>query len=557
MAKELSGYGPTAGESMGGTGANLNQQGGNNNSNSGVHWGGGSGHGNNGGQGNSNSSGSTSTVMKTGESYLTPWGDVVINNDGLPVMNGIVMTEENSTLVDNPFGGVSRVLNSLISDMPSLFAESSGNNNNNTASVNTAPTNAQVSDMDKSSKVVGNVINEKQKQKNKIATQISEKQKKIEEMKKVFKHHSYHGITDLERDVDELQKKSNQLDADISKLNSYKNTLQSKIGDVNKQKEAEEKARENAEVAEHETLNEEKQAVVEAEKRLAEAKAELAKAESDVQSKQATVSRVAGELENAQKSVDVKVTGFPGWRDVQKKLQRQLEAKQAEYSAVENELKNAVSFRDGKAAEVKEAEQKLKEAQDALEKSQIKDALEKSQIKDAVDTMVGFYQYITEQYGEKYAKIAQDLAEKSKGKKIQGVDEALAAFEKYKNVLDKKFSKVDRDAIFNALESVNYDELSKNLTKISKSLKITSRVSFLYDVGSDFKNAIETGNWRPLFVTLEKSAVDVGVAKIVALMFSFIVGVPLGFWGIAIVTGIVSSYIGDDELSKLNELLGI
>lgn len=548
MAKELSGYGPTAGESMGGTGANLNQQGGNNNSNSGVHWGGGSGHGNNGGQGNSNSSGSTSTVMKTGESYLTPWGDVVINNDGLPVMNGIVMTEENSTLVDNPFGGVSRVLNSLISDMPSLFAESSGNNNNNTASVNTAPTNAQVSDMDKSSKVVGNVINEKQKQKNKIATQISEKQKKIEEMKKVFKHHSYHGITDLERDVDELQKKSNQLDADISKLNSYKNTLQSKIGDVNKQKEAEEKARENAEVAEHETLNEEKQAVAEAEKRLAEAKAELAKAESDVQSKQATVSRVAGELENAQKSVDVKVTGFPGWRDVQKKLQRQLEAKQAEYSAVENELKNAVSFRDGKAAEVKEAEQKLKEAQDALEKSQIK---------DAVDTMVGFYQYITEQYGEKYAKIAQDLAEKSKGKKIQGVDEALAAFEKYKNVLDKKFSKVDRDAIFNALESVNYDELSKNLTKISKSLKITIRVSFLYDVGSDFKNAIETGNWRPLFVTLEKSAVDVGVAKIVALMFSFIVGVPLGFWGIAIVTGIVSSYIGDDELSKLNELLGI
>ncbi|HDQ6621873.1 TPA: pore-forming bacteriocin colicin K [Escherichia coli O128:H2] len=548
MAKELSGYGPTAGESMGGTGANLNQQGGNNNSNSGVHWGGGSGHGNNGGQGNSNSSGSTSTVMKTGESYLTPWGDVVINNDGLPVMNGIVMTEENSTLVDNPFGGVSRVLNSLISDMPSLFAESSGNNNNNTASVNTAPTNAQVSDMDKSSKVVGNVINEKQKQKNKIATQISEKQKKIEEMKKVFKHHSYHGITDLERDVDELQKKSNQLDADISKLNSYKNTLQSKIGDVNKQKEAEEKARENAEVAEHETLNEEKQAVAEAEKRLAEVKAELAKAESDVQSKQATVSRVAGELENAQKSVDVKVTGFPGWRDVQKKLQRQLEAKQAEYSAVENELKNAVSFRDGKAAEVKEAEQKLKEAQDALEKSQIK---------DAVDTMVGFYQYITEQYGEKYAKIAQDLAEKSKRKKIQGVDEALAAFEKYKNVLDKKFSKVDRDAIFNALESVNYDELSKNLTKISKSLKITSRVSFLYDVGSDFKNAIETGNWRPLFVTLEKSAVDVGVAKIVALMFSFIVGVPLGFWGIAIVTGIVSSYIGDDELSKLNELLGI
>ncbi|WP_407218992.1 hypothetical protein [Escherichia coli] len=59
--KELGGYGPTAGESMGGTGANLNQQGGHNNS--GVHWGR-LGHGNNGGQGNTSSSNSTSTVMK-------------------------------------------------------------------------------------------------------------------------------------------------------------------------------------------------------------------------------------------------------------------------------------------------------------------------------------------------------------------------------------------------------------------------------------------------------------------------------------------------------------
>ncbi|EJF6529046.1 colicin-10 [Escherichia coli] len=312
---------------------------------------------------------------------------------------------------------------------------------------------------------------------------------------------------------------------------------------------AEQKAREEAEAAE--------KALREAERQrdeIARQQAEtahllaMAEAESDVQSKQAIVSRVAGELENAQKSVDVKVTGFPGWRDVQKKLERQLQDKKNEYSSVTNALNSAVSIRDAKKTDVQNAEIKLKEA---------KDALEKSQVKDSVDTMVGFYQYITEQYGEKYSRIAQDLAEKAKGSKFSSVDEALAAFEKYKNVLDKKISKVDRDAIFNALESVNYDELSKNLTKISKSLKITSRVSFLYDVGSDFKNAIETGNWRPLFVTLEKSAVDVGVAKIVALMFSFIVGVPLGFWGIAIVTGIVSSYIGDDELNKLNELLGI
>ncbi|HAH2030731.1 TPA: hypothetical protein GLX13_18585 [Escherichia coli] len=154
-------------------------------------------------------------------------------------MNGVVMTEENSSMVNNPLGGVSRVLNSLISDMPSLFTGPTGNNNNdNTTSVNTVSPEAQTSDMEKSSKAVSALIDEKQNQKNQIAAQISEKQKKIEEMKKLFKSHSYHGITDLERDVDELQNKSHQLDADISRLNTYKNTLQSEVDKINQEQEA-------------------------------------------------------------------------------------------------------------------------------------------------------------------------------------------------------------------------------------------------------------------------------------------------------------------------------
>ena len=73
MAKELGGYGPTAGESMGGTGANLNQQGGGNNS--GVHWGGGSGHGNGGDNGNTNSN-NTYTENKV----IIGWVDAISNN---------------------------------------------------------------------------------------------------------------------------------------------------------------------------------------------------------------------------------------------------------------------------------------------------------------------------------------------------------------------------------------------------------------------------------------------------------------------------------------------
>lgn len=94
-------------------------------------------------------------------------------------MNGVVMTEDNSSLVDNPLGGVSRVLNSLINDMPSLFTGPTGNNNNdNTTSANKVSPEAQASDMEKSSKAVSALIDEKQNQKNQIAAQIREKQKK-------------------------------------------------------------------------------------------------------------------------------------------------------------------------------------------------------------------------------------------------------------------------------------------------------------------------------------------------------------------------------------------
>ncbi|HGF1789055.1 TPA: colicin-like pore-forming protein, partial [Escherichia coli] len=296
------------------------------------------------------------------------------------------------------------------------------------------------------------------------------------------------------------------------------------------------------------SLDEEHRAVEVAEKNLAEAKAELAKTESDVQSKQAIVSRVAGELENAQKSVDVKVTGFPGWRDVQKKLERQLQDKKNEYSSVTNALNSAVSIRDAKKTEVQNAEIKLKEA---------KDALEKSQVKDSVDTMVGFYQYITEQYGEKYTRIAQDLAEKAKGNKFSSVDEALAAFEEYQNVLNKKFSAADRNDIFNALESVNYDEWAKHLEKISKSLKVTGYLSSGYDIVSELLKAKDTGDWKPLFLVIEKQAVDIGIGYVVAVVFSLITGAPLGIFSVAIVTAILCSYLDKDVLNKLNESLGI
>lgn len=408
MAKELGGYGPTAGEYMGGSKDNLNQQGGNNNS--GVHWGGGSGHGNNGGQGNSNSSNSTSTVMKPGESYLTPWGDVVIDKDGRPVMNGVVMTEENSSMVNNPLGGVSRVLNSLISDMPSLFTGPTGNNNSdNTTSVNTVSPEAQASDMEKSSKAVSALIDEKQNQKNQIAAQISEKQKKIEEMKKLFKNHSYHGITDLERDVDELQKKSNQLDTDISKLYDYKNTLKS---DVDK-------------------------------------------------------------------------------------------------------------------------------------------------IKDAVAYTATFYEKVTEKYGKKAELLAKSLADKANGKTIRGVDEALAAFDRYRISLGDKFNAADRAAIVAGVQALDAANTANSLAKYSKAFGYLGNAIDLTDILVELKNAFTTDNWRPVFVKLEIITANRAAVAISAIVFSVITGVPMGIVGFGVLVALAGSFFDEQLVNEINSQLGI
>ena len=87
----------------------------------GIHWGGGSNGGGNSGGNGGNGGGAASTsvkMLKPGESHKSKFGTVTINAEGHPVMNGIVMTDFNSSLVDDGANGVTRVLNSLIGNSP-------------------------------------------------------------------------------------------------------------------------------------------------------------------------------------------------------------------------------------------------------------------------------------------------------------------------------------------------------------------------------------------------------------------------------------------------------
>lgn len=71
-------------------------------------------------------------------------------------------------------------------------------------------------------------------------------------------------------------------------------------------------------------------------------------------------------------------------------------------------------------------------------------------------------------YSQQDSALAQEFAEHAKGETLRNVDEALAAFNNYKNSLGAKFSVADRNAIANTLNSVQYSSYATQLAKFSK-----------------------------------------------------------------------------------------
>ncbi|EKN4689907.1 colicin-like pore-forming protein [Yersinia ruckeri] len=178
---------------------------------------------------------------------------------------------------------------------------------------------------------------------------------------------------------------------------------------------------------------------------------------------------------------------------------------------------------------------------------------EENNIKDAVKFTANFYQTVTEKYGEQSAKIARELADAAKGKQIRSVDEALKAFDKYKDVLNKKFSVKDREAIAKALKSVDRKLMAKNLAKFSKAFGLVGKAVDGVDVVKEINNGMDTGDWRPLLIKLETLAVGRGAASLVAFTFGVMTASPLGILGFGLLMVITSTLINDKLIEKINK----
>lgn len=116
-------------------------------------------------------------------------------------------------------------------------------------------------------------IAEKKKQQAPLLSLMKQKQKKVEELKKVFKNHSYHRIRDAQRAYDDARNKNDLLVSDINALQAQVSGLTARKQQAEKNKAAAEKAKADA------------KAKAEAEKAAAEAKAEAEKARKEAEAK--------------------------------------------------------------------------------------------------------------------------------------------------------------------------------------------------------------------------------------------------------------------------------
>lgn len=194
-------------------------------------------------------------------------------------------------------------------------------------------------------------------------------------------------------------------------------------------------------------------------------------------------------------------------------------------------------------------------------KDYISQQAEMKKIEDATDIMMAvkfttnFYWSLTEKYGYQQGRIAEELVAAAKGKRLKNAEQALAAYNKYKGDLYKKFGAKDREAVALALESLNRKIYADNLIKFSKGLGLTSKLIDRGEVVMEIIKALRTDNWEPVFIKLEKLAAGKVAASAVAFAFAVLTATPIGIIGYAFLMVLTSTLIDEDLMRRANKIL--
>lgn len=141
--------------------------------------------------------------------------------------------------------------------------------------------------------------------------------------------------------------------------------------------------------------------------------------------------------------------------------------------------------------------------------------------------------------------MSKELAESAKGKKVRNAQEALKAFDQYKDSLNKKFSAKDRQAIADTLGKLDKDMMAKSLAKFGKGFGVVGDLMDAADLISEAQKSVQNGNWAPFFLKAETILIGKGASTAVALMFGAIAATPIGILGFGFLMAGTSALVDD------------
>lgn len=180
-----------------------------------------------------------------------------------------------------------------------------------------------------------------------------------------------------------------------------------------------------------------------------------------------------------------------------------------------------------------------------------------SDMKDAITTTTTFFESVSKKFGERAARLSQELSAQARSAKIRSVPEAVALFDKYKGTAVNKLNAADKAAIANAFKSLDQAAMAKQLAAYSKAFGSFNKAMDFADLGAAVKKGIETGDWKDAINKLESIALTNTAGQLAAIAFAA-AGAPLGIVGFGIVLTLAGVLFSNEKvLSAINTSLGM
>ncbi|WP_339560982.1 colicin-like pore-forming protein [Pseudomonas sp. EA_65y_Pfl1_P113] len=180
---------------------------------------------------------------------------------------------------------------------------------------------------------------------------------------------------------------------------------------------------------------------------------------------------------------------------------------------------------------------------------------EQTKYEDAIKATASFYEALGAKFGDKAKTLAKELEEGAKGTSIRSADEALKAFDKYKDVLNKKFNSKEREAAAKYIASMDFEAIGKATAKFSKGFGYVGHAFNAKDVYIEFGKSQASGDWNPFFVKLETVGLGMAATALVAAMFGFAAVTPVGILGFSALMAVSGAAIDDKLVESINKFI--